>query len=85
MSFEVSLRHALECLSNNEIEHLNINDDALEEWIDEAGESFKDSLRRQLTRQTGAPRLRMSNIGRPTCQLQMAMKALQFHSSYVTR
>ena len=74
MSFEVSLRHALECLSNNEIEHLNINDESLEEWIDEAGESFKDSLRRQLARQTGAPRLRMSNIGRPTCQLQMAMK-----------
>ena len=70
---EVSIKHALECLSNNEIDSLNINEADLEAWIDEAGEGFKASLRRQLTRKTEAPRLRMSNIGRPTCQLQMAM------------
>ena len=71
---EISIKHALECLSNNEIEHLNIDEDSLEGWIEEAGESFKDSLRRQLTRKSDAPRLRMSNIGRPSCQIQMAMK-----------
>lgn len=40
------------------------------EWIEQAGEEFKAALRRQLQPEPRAFGLRMSNIGRPTCQLQ---------------
>lgn len=52
-------------LSNSESVHCE------EEWIEEAGEMFKEGLRKQLFRENEAFRLRMSNIGRPVCQLQM--------------
>lgn len=41
-----------------------------ESWIEEAGEMFKDTLRKQLGPREDKFRIRMSNIGRPTCQLQ---------------
>lgn len=65
---EASIRYALEKLSNDEGEDLVVDDT----WIEEAGEQFKDTLRRQFRRQPEDFRLRMSNIGRPVCQLQMA-------------
>lgn len=40
-------------------------------WIDEATEMFKESLIKQLTPRDPSFRLRMSNIGRAPCQLQM--------------
>tara|TARA_R110000737_G_scaffold36297_3_gene55663 strand:- start:423 stop:1277 length:855 start_codon:yes stop_codon:yes gene_type:complete len=66
---ELQIRHTLEKLSNNEGDDLHVDD----QWIEDAGEYFKDTLRRQFSRKQEAPRLRMSNIGRPSCQLQMAM------------
>lgn len=52
-------------LSNNEPVECN------EEWIEAAGDMFKEGLRKQLFRTNEDFRLRMSNIGRPLCQLQM--------------
>lgn len=66
---ELQIRHTLEKLSNNEGADLHVDD----QWIEDAGEFFKDTLRRQFGRVQEAPRLRASNIGRPKCQLQMAM------------
>lgn len=65
---EASIRFALDKLSNDEGDDLVVDD----AWIEEAGEQFKDTLRRQFRRQPEEFRLRMSNIGRPVCQLQMA-------------
>lgn len=53
-------------LSNDEFNGLTIED----AWIEEAGEEFKAALRKQLTPQDRDFRLRMSNIGKPLCQLQ---------------
>lgn len=66
---ELQLKNTLEKLSNNEGEDLFVDD----QWIEDAGEFLKDTLRRQFGRVQEAPRLRASNIGRPSCQLQMAM------------
>lgn len=66
---ELQIRHTLEKLSNNEGQDLHVDD----QWIEDAGEFFKDALRRQFGRVQEAPRLRASNIGRPKCQIQMAM------------
>lgn len=41
-----------------------------ESWIEEAGEMFKDTLRKQLEPREDGFRIRMSNVGRPSCQLQ---------------
>lgn len=65
---QFQIRHTLEKLSNDEGGDLFVDD----QWIEDAGEMFKDTLRRQLGRQSEDFRLRMSNIGRPVCQLQMA-------------
>lgn len=65
---EFQIRHTLEKLSNDEGDDLIIDD----AWIEEAGEQFKATLRRQFRREKEDFRLRMSNIGRPLCQLQMA-------------
>lgn len=54
----------LDRLSNNE--PVEIND----ELIELAGEQFKEALRRQLKPREEDFRLRMSNIGKPLCQLQ---------------
>lgn len=63
--YEMQLHATLDRLSNNEPVEI---DDA---WIEEAGEQFKAALRKQLTPQDRPFVLRMSNIGRPACQLQM--------------
>ena len=68
MSLQDQIHEVLDRLSNNESQDLDIEDS----WIEEAGEAFKDALRRQFTRREDDFRLRMSNIGRPLCQLQMA-------------
>ena len=70
---EVNIHYAMEKLSNNEGGDLNVSPDQLDEWIDNAADYFREALKKQLTRKTEAPRLRMSNIGRPACQLQMAL------------
>jgi hypothetical protein len=66
---EPNIHLVLDRLSNDEYDKVNVE----QSWIDEAGEAFKDALQRQLT-DTGKNdfRLRMSNVGRPLCQLQMA-------------
>ena len=60
------LEMTLDKLSNDEFDHLTID----EAWIDEAAEEFKAALRKQLTPQERDFRLRMSNVGKPLCQLQ---------------
>jgi len=69
MSLQSDIHKVLEHLSNNEGDTLDIEDS----WIEDAGEAFKDALRRQFTKREDEDfRLRMSNIGKPLCQLQMA-------------
>ena len=65
---EQKLQMVLDKLSNDEFDGLTIDD----VWIEEAGEEFKAALRKQLTPQDRDFRLRMSNIGKPLCQLQHA-------------
>ena len=60
------LEMTLDKLSNDEFDGLTID----EAWIDEAAEEFKAALRKQLTPQERDFRLRMSNVGKPLCQLQ---------------
>jgi len=62
---ETRLRMTLDKLSNGEMLEYD------EQWIEDAGEMFKEGLRKQLGREKEPFRLRMSNIGRPACQLQM--------------
>ena len=62
---EAQLVSALERMSNGDPPAYQ------EEWIEEAGEQFKASIRKQLDRQKKDFRLRMSNIGKPLCQIQM--------------
>lgn len=55
-------------LSNDRHDEVEIKDD----WIEKAVAEFRDALHRQLKpTEKRSFRLRMSNIGRPTCQLQM--------------
>jgi hypothetical protein len=61
---EHQLHMVLDKLSNGEVVEYE------ESWIDEAGEMFKDTLRKQLKPREDAFRIRMSNVGRPSCQLQ---------------
>lgn len=61
---QTKLHMVLDRFSNSE--PVEIKD----EWIEEAGESFKAALKKQFTRTEEPFRLRMSNIGRPLCQLQ---------------
>ena len=65
---EAQLHMILDKLSNDEFDGLTIDD----AWIEEAGEEFKAALRKQLTPYNNEFRLRMSNIGKPLCQLQHA-------------
>lgn len=62
---ETKLRMTLDKLSNGEDVPFD------DQWIEEAGEMFKEGLRKQLSGREDGFRLRMSNIGRPVCQLQM--------------
>ena len=61
---ETQIRMVLDKLSNGE--HVEYE----EKWIDEAGEMFKDTLRKQLSPREKDFRIRMSNVGKPLCQLQ---------------
>jgi hypothetical protein len=68
---EPQIHLALDRLSNDEFDDISVDP----VWIDEAGEHFKDALLHQLTdRGKNDFRFRMSNVGRPLCQLQMAAK-----------
>lgn len=64
---EAEIRHALDRLSNNEDIFVD------EKWIDDAAEMFREAMRKQFLPSEDRRdfRLRMSNIGRPLCQLQM--------------
>lgn len=64
--YETRLKAVMDLLSNGE--PVDIKD----EWIEEAGEAFKAALKKQFSPPPNEGfRLRMSNIGRPLCQLQM--------------
>lgn len=72
--YELQFKMVLERLSNDEQPYPELpNGGISEEAIEEAGEQFKAALRRQLIKSEdkNSFRLRMSNIGRPSCQLQM--------------
>jgi hypothetical protein len=62
---EAQIRSTLDAVSNGG------GVEVKEEWIEQAGEEFKEALRRQFKPDNRGFRLRMSNIGRPLCQLQM--------------
>ena len=65
---ETNLQLVADRLSNREYDGVTV----LDSWIDKAGEELKDALRRQFTPPPeNQDLLRMSNIGRPLCQLQM--------------
>lgn len=64
---EPQIQMALDHVSNNEFDKIHIEDS----WIDEAGEALKGALRKQLSPRDSEFGLRMSNVGRPLCQLQM--------------
>jgi len=63
-SLETAIHMTLDRLSNDE--PVDIKD----EWIEEAAEAFKAALYKQSGRAAQEFRLRMSNIGKPLCQLQ---------------
>lgn len=62
---EAAVHLTLERISNGEQVEVK------EEWIDAAAEMFKASLKKQLLPQPRTFQIRMSNVGRPSCQLQM--------------
>lgn len=64
---EAEIRHTLDKLSNDEPVEIE------ESWIDDAAEMFRLAMRKQFLPNDDHKefRLRMSNIGRPLCQLQM--------------
>ena len=65
------LTGVLHLLSNDRHDEVEIKD----EWIEKAVSDFRDALKKQLQpKEKRSFRLRMSNIGRPTCQLQMEAK-----------
>lgn len=65
---ETNLQMVADRLSNREYDGVTV----LDGWIDKAGEELKDALRRQFTPPPeNQDLLRMSNIGKPLCQLQM--------------
>lgn len=79
---EAQLRQVLDRVSNND------GVEVADEWIEEAGEQFKAALRKQFTPREEGFRVRMSNIGRPLCQLQMekaGMEAQRMPYNHVMR
>lgn len=63
---EAEIRHALDKFSNSEEIFVD------EKWVDDAAEMFRMAMRKQfLPSEERTFRLRMSNIGKPLCQLQM--------------
>lgn len=67
MILEAQIHKSCDKLSNNEAHLLDIKP----EWIDECVEMVREGLHKQLFRENEPFRVRMSNISRPTCQLQM--------------
>ncbi len=65
---ETRIHMVLDALSNGE--GVEIKD----EWIDEAGAAFTDALRQHVREGKRKFRLRMSNMGKPLCQLQHEKK-----------
>ena len=65
--YEAKIHSVLDRISNNE--HVDIED----AWIDHAAEAFKAALKRQLSVDPDRDkfRVRMSNIGKPICQLKL--------------
>ena len=68
---EVQLHMALDALSNGE--SIEVND----EWIEQAGEEFKAAIRKQMDNSKRAFGLRMSNIGKPLCILQLEHQGVE--------
>lgn len=62
---EPAVHLTLERISNGE--QVEVKD----EWIDDATEMFRAALKKQLQPQPRTFQIRMSNVGRPACQLQM--------------
>lgn len=62
---EAKVRMTLDQITNGD--PIEIKD----EWIDAAAEAFKAALIKQLRPEPREFRIRMSNVGRPSCQLQM--------------
>ena len=60
---EIKVRNFLQQIGAGELPPVS------DELIEEAGEQFKQSLRKQFTEPRKEFTLRMSNLGRPTCQL----------------
>lgn len=63
---EPSLELTCTKLSNGKFDELDIR----EEYIEDAVTEFRDALKRQLSKREDKFRLRMSNVGKPLCQLQ---------------
>lgn len=68
---EARLHMALDKLSNNEVASLNLDKEQVLAWIRDAADQWAASMERQIFREPEDFRIRMSNIGRPLCQLQM--------------
>ena len=68
---ELKLRSFLGKLSNNNYEDIHkIPEDQVEKYIQEATKEFDSYIRKQLFRTKEDFRIRSSNVGRPSCQLQ---------------
>ena len=65
---EPQIHLVLDRMSNDQFDDLEI----LDQYIEDAGEALKEVLRHQMTPNSGEFGLRMSNVGKHLCQLQMA-------------
>ena len=73
---EVKIKNVLEKLSNSKYEEV-ASEEKIDKLIDEACSEFKFVLEKQFKRKKEEFKLRSSNIGKPTCQLQLEKKELQ--------
>jgi len=73
---EVKIKNVLEKLSNSKYEEV-ASEEKIDKLINEACSEFKLVLEKQFKRKNEKFRLRSSNIGKPTCQLQLEKKELQ--------
>jgi len=72
---EVKIKNVLEKLSNSKYEEV-ASEEKIDKLINEACSEFKLVLEKQFKRKNEKFRLRSSNIGKPTCQLQLEKKEL---------
>lgn len=72
MGLQSQIHEVLDLLSNNEADKLDVEPEELAKMARKAGQSFEEAILRQFTRQNEEFRFRMSNVGKPLCQLQMA-------------